>query len=104
MPSIPDHLTLFPECVERMSRDEPCCFDLVFIEELEETTHADGASKEPCNASVNWRILGSVSYLTSRDVAGAVFALVGAQPARYSVNVDGDATKSTCIVSNRRVL
>lgn len=58
MPSISDHLALLPECIERMSGDEPCCFDLVFIEELEQTTYADRASEESCNASVNWKIVG----------------------------------------------
>ena len=48
MPSIPNHLAFFPECVEGMSGDEPCCLNLVFIEELEEATYADGARKEPC--------------------------------------------------------
>ncbi len=43
-----------------MSGDEPCCFDLVFIEKLEQTTYADRAGEESCNASVNWQIVEPV--------------------------------------------
>lgn len=46
MPRIPNHPALFRERVERMPRDEPCCFDLVFFEELEEATDANGSGKE----------------------------------------------------------
>ena len=43
-------------------------------------------------------------YLTSRDIAGTIFALVGPQPTCYRINVHGDATESTCIISDRPVL
>lgn len=51
MTRITNHPTLFPESVERVPWDEPCRLDLVFVEKLEETTDAHGASKDPCNPS-----------------------------------------------------
>ncbi|KAL8765323.1 MAG: hypothetical protein Q9194_006602 [Teloschistes cf. exilis] len=79
MPRIPNHPALFRERVQRMPRDEPCCFDLVFVEEFEEATDANGTMMGP----------------TSRDVAGGVFAAIGAQPAGYRVDVDRDAAERT---------
>lgn len=46
MPRIANHSALLCERVERMPRDEPCRLDLVFVEEIEETTHADGPGEE----------------------------------------------------------
>ena len=57
-----------------MAGDEEGRFDVVFGEELEHAPHADGAGEEP-----------------ARNVRGAVFAAVGAEPAGDGVDVDGDA-------------
>jgi len=40
------HSAFFRECLQGMTRDEPGCFHVVFIEELEETTDADRTSEE----------------------------------------------------------
>lgn len=100
MSGIPDHLALFSECVERMSGDEPCCLDLVFIEELKEAAYTDGAGEESYRPCVNRRIFDTILPLTSRDVASTVLALVRTQPAGNCINVDRDATESTCKVSD----
>ena len=57
-----------------MSGDEEGGFDVVFGEEFEQTAHADCTGEKAAG-----------------DVRGAVFAAIGAEPAGYGVDVDGDA-------------
>jgi len=43
--------TILWECLERVSGDEPCGFDVVLVEQLEQSLHTDGASEYSCRDS-----------------------------------------------------
>ena len=74
VPGFGDHAALLGESFEAVPGDEKCRLDVVLFEHLEEAPHPDRAGEH-----------------AARDVAGAVFAAVGAEPAGDGVDVDGDA-------------
>lgn len=60
---ITNHLTFFPEGVERVPWDEPRRLDLVLVEELEETTDAYGAGKDaysPSQLSISLKLMAGI--------------------------------------------
>lgn len=77
--SVPDHGALLREGLERVARDEPGRLHVVLFEQLEETADADGARPHPAG-----------------DVAGGVFAAVGAEPAGDGVDVDAIGAEDAC--------
>jgi hypothetical protein len=46
MSSIPNRGHIFWKCLQTVSGNEPCGFDVVFCEQFQETLSADGASKK----------------------------------------------------------
>lgn len=79
MSLLDDHLALLWERLERVTWDEESCFDTVLVEQLQETSDANGTREQ-----------------ASRDVARGVLSTVGPQPACYSIDVDGDANLDSC--------
>lgn len=68
---IPDHCALFGKSLEGMPGYEPCCFDVVLGKELEKAPDTNCAGEE-----------------TARDVACGVLSSVGAEPSRYSIDIN----------------
>jgi hypothetical protein len=71
MSGIADHGTLFGECFQGVTRNEPCSFDVVLVEKLQHSSRAVGSSPK-----------------TTRDITGAVFTSIATQPTSNGVDVN----------------
>lgn len=72
VPGIPDHFAFCRKGLERVARYEPRRLDLVLFEALQQSTHADCASKVACARGVSVPtgaiILGDVQPLEMSEV------------------------------------
>ncbi len=61
---------------------EPCCFDIVLGKEFEKAPDTNGAGEE-----------------TTRDIACGVLSSIGAEPSRYSIDINRDTALNTFSMS-----
>jgi len=92
---VSDCCTIFWERLERVSGDEPCCFDVVLVEQLEQSLHTDGASEYSCRES-------QMKSMTSwEDDLPLLMSLVESSPP-YEPSHPATASMSTPSVHGQR--